>query len=141
MNAKHVVVVDDETRTYHAVTFLLRMRGYRVTEVTSLEEAINWVTIRNKLAEKLDLMLINRLLYPVEPLRLFAEFGPSTSNVPILLVDRRENRNVIAKLPKEIFQKGSVTLCQPEAVCDSLDLILKRRVDVHSGNKNGGRAN
>lgn len=127
MNAKHVMVVDDNVGTYRIATFLLQIRGHQVTEVTSLEDAISGFTFtQNDAMDKFDLILINNLLCPSEPLRVLTQFGEPDLNIPILIINRSENRDFIETLPLTFFQQGSVALCEPELVCDSLELLLEQ---------------
>jgi len=124
MAAEHVLVVDDEEDILELVSYNLTKAGYRVTSVTSGEEAIK--ATRSKLP---DLVLLDLMLPGVDGLEVCNTLkrDPRTANIPIVMLTARgEEADIVTGL--ELGADDYVTKpFSPRVLLARIKAVLRRK--------------
>jgi two-component system phosphate regulon response regulator PhoB len=96
MTREHILVVDDETDILELISYNLTKNGYRVTCVTSGEEAMQAAR-----KDRPDLIILDLMLPGVDGLDVCRSLtaDPATAQIPILMVTARgEDADIVTGL-------------------------------------------
>ena len=124
MAAEHILVVDDEEDILELVSYNLTRAGYRVTGVTSGEEAIK--SARSKLP---DLVLLDLMLPGVDGLEVCNTLkrDQRTANIPVVMLTARgEEADIVSGL--ELGADDYITKpFSPRVLLARIKAVLRRK--------------
>jgi len=125
MATEHILVVDDEEEILELVSYNLAKAGYRVTSVTSGEDAIK--TARSKLP---DLVLLDLMLPGVDGFEVCNTLkrDSRTANIPIVMLTARgEEADVVSGL--ELGADDYITKpFSPRVLLARIKAVLRRKM-------------
>jgi two-component system, OmpR family, alkaline phosphatase synthesis response regulator PhoP len=125
MATEHILVVDDEEDILELVSYNLAKAGYRVTSVTSGEDAIK--TARSKLP---DLVLLDLMLPGVDGFEVCNTLkrDSRTANIPIVMLTARgEEADVVSGL--ELGADDYITKpFSPRVLLARIKAVLRRKM-------------
>ncbi|OGV71909.1 MAG: DNA-binding response regulator [Lentisphaerae bacterium RIFOXYB12_FULL_65_16] len=124
MERSHILVVDDEKDILELISYNLAKSGYRVTSVTTGEEALEKVR-----SDRPDLVVLDLMLPGLDGLdvcRILTN-DPTTANVPILMLTARgEDADVVTGL--ELGAQDYVTKpFSPRVLLARVRVLLRRQ--------------
>jgi len=124
MGAEHILVVDDEEEILELVSYNLKKAGYRVTSVTSGEDAIK--SARTKLP---DLVLLDLMLPGVDGLEVCNTLKRDhrTTNIPVVMLTARgEEADIVSGL--ELGADDYITKpFSPRVLLARIRAVLRRK--------------
>ena len=125
MAAEHILVVDDEEDILELVSYNLTKAGYRVTRVTSGEDAIK--AARSKLP---DLVLLDLMLPGVDGLEVCNTLkrDSRTANIPVVMLTARgEEADIVSGL--ELGADDYITKpFSPRVMLARIKAVLRRKM-------------
>jgi two-component system alkaline phosphatase synthesis response regulator PhoP len=130
--SEHILIVDDEEDILELVAYNLSKAGYRVTSVTSGEEAIK--VARSKLP---GLVLLDLMLPGVDGLEVCNTLkrDPRTANIPIVMLTARgEEADIVTGL--ELGADDYITKpFSPRVMIARIKAVLRRRTKAPTEEK------
>jgi len=127
MASEHILVVDDEEDILELVSYNLTKAGYRVTRVTSGEDAIK--SARSKLP---DLVLLDLMLPGVDGLEVCNTLKRDhrTANIPVVMLTARgEEADIVSGL--ELGADDYITKpFSPRVLLARIKAVLRRKMKV-----------
>lgn len=123
-----VLVFQDEWGSSQMLMFLLRLHGYQVVLVGSVDEALNWVTSRQLLGEKIGFIVIDSPFGAEQLLDFLQRLQPAAKTLPVFLIDR-------GMRPQQICYLQNSTKGFPLAICRP-ELFLERTRQFVGGEEN-----
>lgn len=125
MAAEHILVVDDEEDILELVSYNLTKAGYRVTSVTSGEEAI-----KSARAKQPDLVLLDLMLPGVDGLEVCNTLKRDhrTANIPVVMLTARgEEADIVSGL--ELGADDYITKpFSPRVLLARIKAVLRRKM-------------
>ncbi|MFC1735286.1 response regulator [Candidatus Hydrogenedentota bacterium] len=118
MNAKHVIVADDEKEMRHFVCWALLRRGYRTTEVTSGEEALS------KCSDPLnavDALVTDYDMPGISGLEVVEELRSRGITIPAIVMSRNDEED----LPRKLELLNNTAFIRKPFVPDSLVELME----------------
>jgi len=127
-----VLVFQDEWGSSQMLMFLLRLHGYQVVLVESVDEALNWVTSRQQLGEKIGFIVIDSPFGAEQLLNFLQRLQLAAKALPVFLIDR-------GMRPQQICYLLDSTKGFPLAICRP-ELFLERTRQVVGCEHNSKRS-
>jgi two-component system alkaline phosphatase synthesis response regulator PhoP len=125
MAAEHILVVDDEEDILELVSYNLTKAGYRVTSVTSGEEAI-----KSARSKQPDLVLLDLMLPGVDGLEVCNTLrrDSRTANIPVVMLTARgEEADIVSGL--ELGADDYITKpFSPRVMLARIKAVLRRKM-------------
>lgn len=82
---KHVLVVDDEVYFRYAASAVLKEKGYKITEATNGEDALEMILCTGKKKKTFDLLMTDILMPGMSGMELIRELRSNNITLPVLV--------------------------------------------------------
>jgi len=117
MKGLPILLLDPSLERASDTCFLLQLANYRPELVHKDDEAFNWLVSRVESIDQTNLLLINDFHPGMPILRMLAPLREQGVLVPILFIDRRDDRSPCASFEVPL---AGIYCCRPENMLSQL---------------------